>query len=87
MNNNTCYTVSMKDLARLIVRATKPPFVLSIAVRSTIPTLEENKCACMHGQKLSHARTVGGLRRKPSFSAAPKPVLTSVSLPEDIAPI
>ena len=70
----------MKDLARLIVRKRQ-----NHEVRSTIPTLEENKCACMHSQKLRHARVVGGLRWKPSFSAAPKPVLTSVSLPEDIA--
>ena len=51
------YTVSMKDLARLCEsdKNTTRAFY-----RGTIPTLEVNKCACMHGQKLRHARAIGG---------------------------
>ena len=46
--------------------------------RGTIPTLEEDKCACMHGQKLRHPGDFGGLEREALFFQ--KKVLTSVSL-------
>ena len=51
-----------------------------VPYRETIPALEEDKCACMHGQKLRHlGACVGSLE-----FASPEKALTSVSFSADL---
>ncbi len=68
----------MKDLVKTCVREK----VDLCFYRGIIPTLNKNKCACMHGQKLRHPRESLGAREG-SLTALEK-VLTSVSLSANV---